>query len=161
MHIKIKADAAAIYCRQFTEQMIPNWEWATILEQVQGQTLEVKTEHLSNDQFSAIVHAAVTPQELIGIGEELVEAVIDDVRPALIKCRACGKQSPKDSLACTHCGKTESLEPLDPAAPRTAQGLRRAGARDGRKGQLPQYPGIKAYMDAYNSAAADAEQTED
>jgi len=121
MKIVISKDAAKIYSGTVGTQGHINWPWYYCLVAVAGETLEVETNHLFDDQFNAagwnddkikygiekiIKHKAggsLFPNEEkeirqgLGMGLRIrgnqVSRVINDVRPFYLKCRWCGKMS--------------------------------------------------------------------
>lgn len=113
MKIKIKKDAKAIYIREQTKHLPPsapgniNWDWARMLEQVQGMTLEVETEYLFKDQFNTGPIPGVSEHGM-RIMESVVEEVIDDERPGKARCQWCGKTS-MTTDKCSHCVKEDYL----------------------------------------------------
>lgn len=89
MKILIKHNAAAIYCRRFVEQQIPNREWAETLRKVEGKMLEVNTEYLFDKAFGTLPTEGVIDHAL-HIDEDLVSYIEGDVRPGKFKCLDCG-----------------------------------------------------------------------
>lgn len=107
MKIKIKKDAKAIYIGG-RGRLPVNLEWAAILEKIAGTTIEVETDFLFKDQFSTVPIPGVSDKGL-RIMNEVVEEVIDDVRPGKARCRWCGRTGPAQGV-CMACGKTDYLE---------------------------------------------------
>lgn len=107
MKIKIRKDAKAIYIGG-RGRLPVNLEWAAILEKIAGTTIEVETDFLFKDQFSTVPIPGVSDKGL-RIMQEMVEEVIDDVRPGKARCNWCGKIS-ANQLVCMACGKRDFLE---------------------------------------------------
>ena len=84
MKIKIRKDAKAIYISSANSSLV-DWRWADILEKIAGKTIEVETEYLFKDQFNTVPIPGVAEKGL-RIMQNLVEEVIDDVRPGKTKC---------------------------------------------------------------------------
>jgi len=110
MKIRIKDDAAAIYCRQFVLQQIPNRDWADKLRAVKGMTLVVETDHLFRDQYNTVPIPGVSEIGL-RIHDESVEEVIDDERLDKVKCGYCGHQGFTTRI-CGKCGKSKYMQGL-------------------------------------------------
>jgi rRNA maturation endonuclease Nob1 len=107
MKIKIKKDAKAIYIGGGGRLPV-NWEWVAILEKIAGTTIEVETDFLFKDQFNTVPVPGVAEKGL-RIMQDVVEEVIDDVRPGKARCNWCGKIS-ANQLVCMACGKRDFLE---------------------------------------------------
>ncbi|MEN6445017.1 MAG: hypothetical protein ABFC98_03115 [Candidatus Cloacimonas sp.] len=107
MKIKIRKDAKAIYISSLKPFPI-DWHWADILEKIAGKTIEVETEYLFKNQFNTVPIPGVAEKGL-RIMQNLVEEVIDDVRPGKAKCNWCGKVS-ENQLVCMACGHKDYLE---------------------------------------------------
>lgn len=106
MQIVIKKNASAIYCGSFPPRGIPNREWADILRKIEGMTIEIDTKHLFRDQFNTVPLPGISDIAL-GVPDSVVERVIDDVRPGMVKCRDCGTtwKMPMGSFDdCPECG---------------------------------------------------------
>ena len=134
MQIRIKDNAKSVYlgwCN--TKHQFTNWDWAYLLEVLQGETLEVETDFLFHDQYntSPVAEERVEPlmarldpcrsqqtrdyihKVLTGTGIRVIwyiaSEVIDDVRPGMMRCNWCGKCAPVAD-ACPHCEKDGYLE---------------------------------------------------
>lgn len=119
MRVKVYQNAAANYharCYRHAHPacgMLHRPEWEKMLRAVEGRWLEVETEHLFRDQFNTVPIPGVSDNGMRLMIED-VEAIEDDVRDGVIKCRWCfGYDHDKDG-ACDKCGKTDHLEPLNP-----------------------------------------------
>ena len=135
MQIRIHEDARSRYIRKNAVCGLVYWDWAYLLGVLQGETLEVETEHLFQDQYNTgpIAEDQVEPlmarlnpcrsqqtrdyvhKILTGSGIRImwgsVAEVIDDARPGMMRCQWCGKCS---SVAdtCPKCEKGEYLKPF-------------------------------------------------
>ncbi len=107
MKIKIKNGVSDLYVRK---SRVINWNWAEMLEKVEGMTIEVETEYLFKDQFNTVPIPDVSESGM-RIMQFCVEKVIDDIRPQKMSCHWCGRTSDK-GLTCEHCGKKRYLEYL-------------------------------------------------
>lgn len=65
------------------------FEWRKILDKVGGRTLVVATEFLFSDQFNTVPIPGVSVGG-IRVMNDMVEEIIDDVRPRAAKCNYCG-----------------------------------------------------------------------
>lgn len=96
--------------------MLHRPEWAEMLKKVEGQWLEVETEHLFSDQFNTVRIPGVSTNGMRLMIEDIA-AVEGDVRQGVIKCNWCyGYDHDKDGQ-CDKCGKSEYLRPLNPIQP--------------------------------------------
>ncbi len=133
MQIKIHQDAKSKYIGKHAVCGTINWDWAYLLEVLQGETLEVETEHLFHDQYNTgpVAKDRVEPlmarldecrsqqtrdyvhKILTGSGMRVmwgsVAEVIDDVRPGMMRCQWCGKCA-SVADACPKCSKSDYLE---------------------------------------------------
>jgi hypothetical protein len=133
MQIRIRQDAAGIYCRRFTDQqMIPDQQWAEILRVLAGEVLEVETDYLFANQFNTAPVSKERAEVLmrrveeyrtqqmcdrvrsalamgVRIMQESIEEIVDDVRPGMMRCSWCGKSAPVADV-CPHCEKNDHLE---------------------------------------------------
>lgn len=113
MQIRIKEDAKASYIRRCHAI---NWDWANMLEKVQGQLLEVETEYLFRDQFNTAPIPGVSDLGMRIMAADISE-IIDDIRPSKIRCQWCGKISDAtvygDFDMCLHCGKIDYIKRFD------------------------------------------------
>lgn len=109
MQIVIRNDAAKVYMRQRALHGVVNWDWYKMLEQVQGMTLEVKTDYLFADQYNTAPIPGVSEQGM-RIMDESVEAVIDDIRLSRKFCRYCHHHSDINADSCENCGRSDYFE---------------------------------------------------
>lgn len=122
MRVKVNENAAQHYVARCYRHANPqcgklhNEEYEAMLQQVQGQWLEVETEHLFRDQFNTGPVPGVSEHGLRLTVADVTE-IEDDVRAGVIKCDWCfGYDHDKDGK-CDKCGKTDFLRPLDPISP--------------------------------------------
>ena len=140
MKIRIRDNAKSVYLGRINCQGgCTNWDWAYLLEVLQGEVLEVQTEYLFVDQFNAAPPAPERAEELMArlnprhseqvrasvkkvltgtgmrIMEYLVSEVMDDVRPNKMRCHWCGHCADLAD-SCPKCGKDDHLSPLGRAA---------------------------------------------
>ncbi len=119
MRVKVYHNAAEHYIRRCYRNAHPTCgrlhspEFAETLRKVEGQWLEVETEHLFRDQFNTAPVPGVSPSGLRLMIED-VEAIEDDVRQGVIKCNWCYGYDRDGDDKCDQCGKSEYLHPLDP-----------------------------------------------
>jgi stalled ribosome alternative rescue factor ArfA len=106
MKIRIREDAKSAYVNDI-RNFWTNWEWAALLEKLQGMTLEVETDFLFRDQFNVGPVPGIS--EGLRIMNNSVAEVIDDVRNGKMRCQWCGKCSDVADV-CPHCGKSEYRE---------------------------------------------------
>jgi len=64
-------------------------EYQNALTRLADQEVEVETKYLFDDQYNTPPLDGVSENGL-RIMERYVEAIIDDVRPGMVKCRWCG-----------------------------------------------------------------------
>lgn len=105
MKIVIKENASDIYLKR---ERFPNMLWAETLSKIEGQTIEVETFYLFDNQYNTGPISGVTEQGL-RIMDESVEKVIDDERIGKVKCSWCGTSQPETDK-CINCGKTEYIK---------------------------------------------------
>lgn len=122
MKILMRDDAAKAYVQRCYKGaradcgMLHRPEFADMLRAVQGQWIEVETDHLFRDQFNTVPIPGVSDNGLRVMVND-IQAIEDDVRQGVVKCNWCyGYDHDKDG-ACDKCGKTEYLEPLNPISP--------------------------------------------
>jgi hypothetical protein len=110
MKIKIREQARNLYVtyQMHTYKQAVNWEWADKMEAIQGQVIEVETEHLFANGFNTPPIPGVSDNGL-RVMANMVEEVIDDVRPGMMKCAWCFNNEPVADV-CSKCGKTEYRE---------------------------------------------------
>lgn len=118
MKIKINDNAASNYVRRCYRHASPSCgmlhrpEWETMLSKVQGKWLEVETDYLFDDQFNTVPIPGVSELGMRIMIED-VTAIVDDVRPVMLKCKWCGHHQPSiDGGLCWHCGKSEYIAPF-------------------------------------------------
>ena len=115
MRIRVHDDAADHYRRMCFvpgSNRVHRQEWEDVLRAVQGQWLEVETDHLFGDQFNTVPIPGVTKQGLRLMIADVAE-IEDDARPGVIKCSWCYGYANEDGDACAKCGKSEYLRPLN------------------------------------------------
>jgi hypothetical protein len=99
MKIKIKEDIKRYEGRK---------EWLDKIKEIEGQWVEVETEHLFNNQYNV-----TTPSgHGLRIMQHHVIDVEEDERIGRMKCHYCGKHS-DISQVCVHCGESKYLRPFD------------------------------------------------
>lgn len=122
MRIHIRKDAASAYhhrCYKGAHPacgMLHNPDWEKMLEQVQGQWLEVETEHLFRDQFNTAPIPGVSELGMRIMIQD-IDAIEDDARDGIIKCNWCFGYDKDNDGKCDNCSKSEYLEPLNPIKP--------------------------------------------
>lgn len=109
MKIRIKENARDVY---IMHAFPVNWEWADIMGQIAGMELEVETDYLFKDQYNTAPIPGISESGL-RVMQNVVEEVIDDVRPLYLKCHWCGKMTLKPAEVCSKCGKTEYLDDME------------------------------------------------
>jgi len=95
--------------------MLHRPEWEKMLEAIEGQWLEVETEHLFRDQFNTAPIPGISENGMRIMIEDISE-IEDDIRGDVIKCHWCGGYA-DGSGKCGKCDRTDHLEPLDPISP--------------------------------------------
>lgn len=120
MRIKIKDNATAIYIRDIHRTPI-NWEWAEMLQKLEGKWLEVETDFLFKDQFNTPPIEGVSESGM-RIMESMVEVVENDARKEMVKCQYCGKTEKwtrwyyrpesRQGAFCPNCGNVGYAEAL-------------------------------------------------
>lgn len=119
MKILLHENAAANYVRRCYKGARPdcarlhNEEFSKMLEKVQGQWLEVETDHLFNDQFNTAPIEGVTALGLRVMHSDVV-AIEGDIRHGIKKCYWCYGYDRTGAGVCDKCGKPECLEPMKP-----------------------------------------------
>ena len=109
MKIKLFADASERYRVRCCMPAQPlDQRYFEMLEAVDGQALEVETEHLFEDQYNTAPITGVSDNGL-RVMDYLVEEVIDDARIGKMKCNYCGT-SAEVAVSCPKCGKSEYLK---------------------------------------------------
>ena len=117
MEILINENAAGNYIKRCYKNARPdayglhNEKFYNILKNIQGQWLEIETEHLFSDQFNTTPIPNVSDNGVRIMMEDVVE-IKDDVRNGVMKCRWCYGYDNDNDGACDKCGKTEYLKPL-------------------------------------------------
>lgn len=119
MKVKVYHNAAENYHRRCYKGAHPQCgmlhrpEWEAMLKKIEGQWIEVETEHLFRDQFNTVPIPGVSEQGMRLMIED-VEEIEGDVRQGVVKCNWCyGYDRDKDGK-CDKCGKGEYLSPLNP-----------------------------------------------
>jgi len=107
MKIKIRQDARKVYTSEKNLGRY-NYKWCELLDQISGMVLEVDTEYLFRDQFSTFPLKG--GENGLRIMQNLVEEVIEDIRPIYQRCNWCGKKSLRRHEDCPHCNKNDYLE---------------------------------------------------
>jgi hypothetical protein len=96
--------------------MLHSPKFAKMLEAVEGQWLEVETDHLFNDQFNTAPIPGVSENGLrLMLGD--IVAIEDDARIGVVKCAWCAGYDHNHDEACDNCGKSEYLHELKPLSP--------------------------------------------
>ncbi len=81
-----------------------------MIKAIENMTVEVETDYLFKDQFNTTPIKSISKSGM-RIMQNMVEKVIDDIRPQKMKCHWCSGISDK-GLSCEYCGKTRYLEHL-------------------------------------------------
>lgn len=122
MRVLVQKNAAENYFRRCYRHASPQAyglhrpEWVETLKAVEGQWLEVETEHLFSDQFNTAPIPGVSELGLRLMVEDIA-AIEGDVRHGVVKCRWCGGYDRDGDGACDKCAKTDYLEPLKVVQP--------------------------------------------
>jgi hypothetical protein len=122
MRIKLTDNASSTYVRRCYRGahpacgMLHNPDFAKMLEKVQGQWLEVETDHLFSDQFNTAPIPGVSELGLRVMVSEVAE-IQDDARIGVVKCSWCAGYDTNKDGTCDKCGKSEHLAPLNPCSP--------------------------------------------
>ena len=122
MRIKMNDEAARHYVTRCYRHAHPacgqrhNPKFATMLRAVQGQWIEVETDHLFRDQFNTVPIPGVSENGLRVMVSDIVD-IEDDVRQGVVKCSWCYGYDTDGDGACDKCGKTEYLRSLNPISP--------------------------------------------
>jgi hypothetical protein len=74
MKVKIKDNAATVYCSYFQEQEIPNREWVAILEKIQGKVLDVE-KVFSEGQCDLIVEEDVSRLKCVHVSTDMFQQI--------------------------------------------------------------------------------------
>jgi rRNA maturation endonuclease Nob1 len=93
--------------------MLHNAAFADKLRMVQGQWLDVDTEHLFSDQFNTVAVEGVSENGLRVMQSDVV-AIVNDVRNNVVKCQWCYGYDTDNDGKCDRCGKDDYLAPLMP-----------------------------------------------
>jgi len=116
MRVHVNPNAARNYVRRCYRHahpacgMLHSIEFMQMLEQVQGQWLEVETKFLFADQFNTGPIPGVSESGLrLMIGD--VDAIENDVRPGRQRCQWRGAQSPVGG-PCSKCNRDDHLFPF-------------------------------------------------
>jgi hypothetical protein len=94
MKIVMRKDASRIYAMDSVNYNSSFWEK---LNKINGQTIEVETKYLFDNQFNTAPIEGVTESGL-RIMEILVDRVIDDERVGKCRCRYCGEISTHNNV---------------------------------------------------------------
>lgn len=119
MKLKIKKDAGTIYIRNLYKGMRPDYcapkearEFGDKITAVQGNTIDVETRYLWDNQFNTAPIEGISKNGLRILDfedeESIIEEVIDDVRPHRSKCPYCEHYlREEDGIhgTCWWCGK--------------------------------------------------------
>lgn len=122
MRIKVQDNAAQNYITRCYSKanprcgMLHNPKWVETLKQVEGQWLEVETEHLFGDQFNTVPIPGVSDNGLRLMVQDISE-IEDDVREGVIKCRWCYGYDHDNDGMCDKCGRGDYLHKLNPIGP--------------------------------------------
>jgi len=120
MRIRLRDDAYAAFCRQALKGRRPDGpglfpaehRFADMLKKVQGQWLEVETDHLFDDQYNTPPVPGVSELGLRVMDHSVAE-IEGDVRPRATKCWYCGKTRLDDfANAEKPCGCKEGVRKL-------------------------------------------------
>lgn len=91
MKIKIKDNASSLYISNCVHNSQPyRKDFASMLETIQEQIIEVETKFLFKDQFNTVPIPGVSETGL-RIMIQSVEKIFDDARKDKIKCHYCGQ----------------------------------------------------------------------
>jgi len=119
MKIQIHPNACANYIarcyrhNRHSQNMLHNAAFADKLRMVQGQWLDVDTEHLFSDQFNTVAVEGVSENGLRVMQSDVV-AIVNDVRNNVVKCQWCCGYDTDNDGKCDRCGKDDYLAPLMP-----------------------------------------------
>jgi hypothetical protein len=122
MFIRVQDNAAQNYITRCYKGAHPSCgmahspEWADTLKQVEGQWLEVETEHLFENQFNTVPIPGVSDNGLRLFVEDISE-IKDDVREGVVKCRGCLGYDRDGDGKCDSCGREDYLHKLNPIGP--------------------------------------------
>jgi hypothetical protein len=122
MKILIAKDASGIYHRACYRHarpdcgMLHNPTFKKMLEAIEGQWLDVETEHLFDDQFNTGPIPGVSEYGM-RIMLNCVADIQDDVRVGVVKCGWCYGYDHDHDGKCDKCGKSEYLKPMKPLVP--------------------------------------------
>ncbi len=122
MRVLVYQDAASNYVRRCYRHASPSAyglhdpKFAEMLRKVEGQWLEVETEHLFRDQFNVSTDPEVSANGLRIMIED-VAAIEGDVRLGVVKCGWCYGYDRDGDGKCDQCGKDDYLAPLNPIQP--------------------------------------------
>lgn len=97
-----------------------NLDWKRMMQQVQGQWLEVETDHLFRDQFNTAPILGVSESGMRIMQSDVAE-IRNDARVGKSRCNWCGAIT--GGAACGTCGKSEYLKPLVPGSTPAADEL--------------------------------------
>lgn len=92
MQIKIKDNARDLYITSTALHGPVNYAWADTLGKIEGQTLEVETAWLFENQYNTGPRPGVSDKGL-RIMDQSVAEVIDDVRGSMQRCDWCGENN--------------------------------------------------------------------
>jgi len=93
-----------------------------MLKAIQGQWVEIETDHLFADQFNTVPIPGVSENGMRLMVED-VEEIEDDARIGVIKCSYCFGYDHNHDGFCDNplCGSPDYLHPLNPLFPGKAQ----------------------------------------
>jgi hypothetical protein len=109
MKVKVKDNAAAIYCAAFKDQAIPYKEYADILRKVQGTVLDVDTKYLFLQSVNAIYNEI--ENKIMDLNHRFIDWIEDDERIGTYKCGWCGGHQKGNTEPC-QCGQEGYLDPI-------------------------------------------------
>ena len=122
MRIKLNDNAATHYVRRCYRHAHPQCgqlhrpDFEAMLKAVEGQWLEVETDHLFSDQFNTAPIPGVSENGLRIMVSDIVE-IEDDARIGVVKCNWCGGYDHDHDGACDKCGSIDYLKPLKVISP--------------------------------------------
>lgn len=109
MKVAIRKDAKQAYINYtvITFRLPYANEYAETMDRLAGRICEVDTENLFPDSFNVI--DPDTEADIIHVHCRLVEDVIYDLRPYMMKCQYCGTTQ-EPAAKCERCGCDKSMK---------------------------------------------------
>ena len=111
MKVIIRQDAKSAYINYMVHSCHSSYcdDYAALMDEIAGMTLEVDTKYLFKTSFN-VVHPT-DKDRCIDVRWLLCDEVIDDIRHLKMKCGYCGETQDKGTV-CINCTRDDCLDDL-------------------------------------------------